>query len=64
MPVRNLPIKSTQPLGRLRKVMSQAMKSSVDEAAFSMVSSELDITALTAARTAWAHTGERPSLNS
>lgn len=63
MPPRNLPIKSTQPLNRLRKVMNQAMKASVDEAAFSMVSSELDITALTAARATWDNGSERPSLN-
>ena len=41
---RGLPIKETIRLNRLRKVMSQTMKASVDNAALSQVNREIDVT--------------------
>jgi len=43
---RGLPVKETLRLNRLRKVMAQTMKASVDSAALSQVNREIDVTAL------------------
>ncbi len=43
---RGLPVKETLRLNRLRKVMAQTMKASVDNAALSQVNREIDVTAL------------------
>jgi pyruvate dehydrogenase E2 component (dihydrolipoamide acetyltransferase) len=47
---RGLPIKNTIRLNRVRKAMAQTMKASVDRAAISQVSREIDVTALQAFR--------------
>jgi pyruvate/2-oxoglutarate dehydrogenase complex dihydrolipoamide acyltransferase (E2) component len=49
---RGLPIKQTLPLGRLRKVMAQAMRVSVQTAALSQVTRKMDLTAVQTARQA------------
>lgn len=61
---RGLPIKETLRLNRLRKVMSQTMKASVDNAALSQVNREIDVTALQELRRAMpADSASRLSLN-
>lgn len=57
-PGRGLPVKQTLPLGRVRKVMAQTMRASVQTAALSQVTRELDLTEVQAARRAGG-----PSLN-
>jgi pyruvate dehydrogenase E2 component (dihydrolipoamide acetyltransferase) len=47
---RGLPVKQVLPLGRVRRVMAQSMRDSVQRAALSQVTRELDLTALQAAR--------------
>jgi pyruvate dehydrogenase E2 component (dihydrolipoamide acetyltransferase) len=49
---RGLAVKQVLPLGRVRKVMAQAMHESVRRAALSLVSSEMDLGAVQAARQA------------
>lgn len=49
---RGLTIKQTLSLGRVRKVMAQAMRASVQAAALSQVTREMDLTAVQAARQA------------
>ena len=43
---RGLPVKETIRLQRVRKAMAQTMKASVDNAALSQVSREVDVTSL------------------
>lgn len=61
---RGLPIKETIRVKGIRKVMAQTMKASVDSAALSQVSREIDVTELQALRKSFA-TGQenRVSLN-
>lgn len=60
-PHRGLPVRETRALGRIRKVMVQTMKDSVQRAALSQVTRFMDLTAVQAARQA---AGEpRISLN-
>ncbi|MBI3763684.1 MAG: 2-oxo acid dehydrogenase subunit E2 [Chloroflexi bacterium] len=47
---RGLPIKETVPLGRVRRVMAQTMHESVQRAALSQISREMDLTELQSAR--------------
>ena len=49
---RGLPIKHALPLGRVRRVMAQTMRASVERAALSQVTRQMDLTALQAARRA------------
>ncbi|MBL8055740.1 MAG: 2-oxo acid dehydrogenase subunit E2 [Anaerolineales bacterium] len=55
---RGLPVKQTLPLGRVRKIMAQTMRASVQGAALSQVTREMDLTEIQAARQAGG-----PSLN-
>jgi pyruvate dehydrogenase E2 component (dihydrolipoamide acetyltransferase) len=48
-------VKQSLPLGRVRRVMAQTMRESVQRAALSQVTRELDLTALVAARRAQAN---------
>jgi pyruvate dehydrogenase E2 component (dihydrolipoamide acetyltransferase) len=57
---RGLLIKQTLPLGRVRRVMAQTMRESVERAALSQVTRQMDLTALQAARRALPN---RVSLN-
>lgn len=57
---RGLPVRQTLPLGRVRKVMAQTMRASVQSAALSQVTREMDLTAVQAARRA---AEAAPSLN-
>ena len=47
---RGLAVKQTLPLGRVRRVMAQSMRNSVQRAALSQISREIDLTALAEAR--------------
>jgi pyruvate dehydrogenase E2 component (dihydrolipoamide acetyltransferase) len=47
---RGLPVKEALPLGRVRRMMSQSMRDSVQRAALSQISREMDLTALQALR--------------
>ncbi len=47
---RGLPIKEVLPLGRVRKVMAQTMRDSVERAALSQITREMDLTAVQTAR--------------
>lgn len=49
---RGLAVKQSLPLGRVRRVMAQTMRDSVQRAALSQVTREMDLTALAAARRA------------
>ncbi len=49
---RGLAIKETLPLGRVRKVMAQTMRDSVQRAALSQITREMDVTAVQIARRA------------
>ena len=49
---RNLPIKQTLPLGRVRKVMTTTMRDSVSRAALSQVTRAMDLSAVQATREA------------
>lgn len=49
---RGLPIKEVLPLGRVRKVMAQTMRDSVQRAALSQITREMDLTAVQTARRA------------
>jgi pyruvate dehydrogenase E2 component (dihydrolipoamide acetyltransferase) len=49
---RGLAVKQALPLGRVRRVMAQAMRASVQTAALSQVTREIDLTAVQAARQA------------
>lgn len=61
---RGLPVKETLRLNRLRKVMAQTMKASVDNAALSQVNREIDVTALQELRRSTpADSASRLSLN-
>src|SRR5205823_11033133 len=63
---RGLVVKQTLPLGRVRRVMAQSMRDSVQRGALSQITREVDLTALVAARRALAVpplSGSRPSLN-
>ena len=61
---RGLPVKETLRLNRLRKVMAQTMKASVDSAALSQVNREIDVTALQELRRSTpADSASRLSLN-
>lgn len=58
---RSIPIKQAMPLGRVRKMMAQSMQASVQRAALSQVTREMDLSAVQAARAAAGDT--RHSLN-
>lgn len=61
---RGLPVKQTIPLNRVGKVMAQMMKTSVDTAALSQVSREIDVTPLQILRREkLSSVGPRLSLN-
>ncbi len=60
---RGLPIRETIRLNRLRKVMAQTMKASVDTAALSQVNREVDVTALQELRRSAPVSELRLSLN-
>ncbi len=61
---RGLPVKQTIPLNRVGKVMAQMMKTSVDTAALSQVSREIDVTSLQILRREkLSSVGPRLSLN-
>jgi len=47
---RGLAVKQTLPLGRVRRVMAQSMRDSVQRGALSQITREIDLTALVAAR--------------
>lgn len=49
---RGLPVKQSLPLGRVRKIMAQTMRASVQTAALSQVTREMDLTEIQAARQA------------
>lgn len=51
---RGLAVKQSWPLGRVRRVMAQTMRDSVQRAALSQVTREMDLTAVVAARRAQA----------
>src|SRR5512137_641900 len=57
---RGLAVKQSMPLGRVRRVMAQTMRDSVQRAALSQVSREMDLTAVVAARRAMS---SHPLLN-
>ncbi len=58
---RSLPVRETRALGRVRRVMAQTMRETVQRAALSQVTRFMDLTAVQAARAAAGET--RPSLN-
>lgn len=58
---RGVPIKQMTPLGRVRKMMAQSMQASVQRAALSQVTREMDLSAVQAARAAAGE--QRHSLN-
>lgn len=58
---RSIPIRQAMPLGRVRKMMAQSMQASVQRAALSQVTREMDLSAVQAARAAAGDT--RHSLN-
>ena len=58
---RSIPIKQVTPLGRVRKMMAQGMQDSVQRAALSQVTREMDLSAVQAARAAAGE--QRHSLN-
>ncbi|MBL8093647.1 MAG: 2-oxo acid dehydrogenase subunit E2 [Anaerolineales bacterium] len=58
---RNLPVRETRALGRVRRIMAQTMRDSVDRAALSQVTRDMDLTAVQAARQAAGE--QRVSLN-
>ena len=58
---RSIPIKQVMPLGRVRKMMVQSMQASVQRAALSQVTREMDLSAVQAARAAAGE--QRHSLN-
>ncbi len=58
---RSLPVRETRALGRVRRVMVQSMRESVQRAALSQVTRFMDLTAVQAARREAGET--RPSLN-
>ncbi|MCO5213928.1 MAG: 2-oxo acid dehydrogenase subunit E2 [Caldilinea sp.] len=58
---RSIPIKQVMPLGRVRKMMAQSMQASVQRAALSQVTREMDLSAVQAARAAAGE--QRHSLN-
>jgi pyruvate dehydrogenase E2 component (dihydrolipoamide acetyltransferase) len=61
---RGLAVKQSLPLGRVRRVMAQSMRDSVQRAALSQVTREMDLTALQDARRAMARVvPRRVSLN-
>lgn len=61
---RGLPIKKIIRIKSVRKVMAQTMKASVDNAALSQVTREVDVTALQALRQSqWSDSDSRVSLN-
>jgi pyruvate dehydrogenase E2 component (dihydrolipoyllysine-residue acetyltransferase) len=61
---RGLAVKQVLPLGRVRKVMAQSMRESVTRAALSLVSTEMDLGAVQAARQAAEAAGKtRYSIN-
>ena len=49
---RSLPVRETRALGRVRRIMAQTMRDSVDRAALSQVTRDMDLTAVQAARPA------------
>ncbi len=57
---RGLPVKKTIPLKSIRQMMAKSMKASVDTAALSQISREIDVTPLNALRQ---QIEPRPSLN-
>ncbi|MFZ1771767.1 MAG: 2-oxo acid dehydrogenase subunit E2, partial [Caldilinea sp.] len=58
---RSIPIKQVTPLSRVRKMMAQSMHESVQRAALSQVTREMDLSAVQAARAAAGE--QRHSLN-
>ena len=60
-PHRSIPVKQTTPLSRVRKMMVQSMHESVQRAALSQVTREMDLSAVQAARAAAGE--QRHSLN-
>ena len=58
---RSIPIKQVMPLGRVRKMMVQSMQASVQRAALSQVTREMDLSAVQSARAAAGE--QRHSLN-
>lgn len=58
---RSLPVRETRALGRVRRIMAQTMRDSVDRAALSQVTRDMDLTAVQAARQAAGE--QRVSLN-